>query len=68
MARLVGVTESAVSNVNLAAMHLTVDRLAGKLLEAEVNGCFDQRHAAELHIAAGKDLAGDWACCANHEI
>jgi hypothetical protein len=68
VARLVGVTESAVSNVNLAAMHLTVDRLAGKLLEAEVNGRFNQRHAAELHITARQNLARYRARGANDEV
>ena len=49
-------------------MHFASDRLASELLKSEVNGRFDQWHATELHIAAGEDLAGDGARCANHEI
>jgi hypothetical protein len=61
-------TEPTVTNVDLTSMHLTCDRLASELLKSEVNGGFDQRHAAELHVATCEDLARDGARCANHEI
>ena len=49
-------------------MDLTRDCLTGELLEPNVDGRLDQWHATELHIPAGKDLAGDGACRSNHEI
>ena len=66
--RLVGVPKSTVTNVDLAAMHFASDRLAGELLESEVNRCFNQWHATELHIAAGEDLASDRARGTDHKI
>lgn len=68
VARLVGVPKSTVTNVDLAAMNLASDRLAGELLESEVNRCFNQWHATELHVAAGEDLASDRARGTDHKI
>ena len=68
MARLVGVPESPITNVNLTSMNFACNRLAGEFLESEVHRCFDEGHAAELHITAREDLASDGAGCANHEI
>jgi hypothetical protein len=62
------VAEPTVANVNLTSVHLACDRLTGELFETEVNGRFNEWHAAELHIAARKDLTRNWARCANDEV
>jgi hypothetical protein len=68
MTSLVRVAEPTVANVNLTSVHLACDRLAGKLLKSEVNGRFNQRHAAELHITARQNLARYRARSANDEV
>ena len=68
MARLVRVPNSSITNVNLAPVDFAVYRLSCELLEAEVNGRIDQRHATELHVTAGEDLASDRACRTDDQI
>ena len=57
-----------IANVNLTAVYLAFDRLAGELLKSEVNGCFNQRHAAKLHVTPREDLASDRTRGANHKV
>ena len=65
---LIGVPDSTITNVNLAAMDLACDRLYGELLQPEVDGRFDEWHPTKLHVATGEDLASDRARGTNHEI
>jgi hypothetical protein len=62
------VSGPTVADVDLPTVHFACDRLAGELLKSEVNGRFNQRHAAKLHVAPRENLTSDRTRGANHKV